>query len=117
MANYKSERDKILHMFDAQNYHVLYQDVTNQHWDPESESYAGGDNLMTALERGWVIEECTLERCWYAGMRSVQIYQFTLSRDEKTITMSVIENPYIYRFAQQKRFEIEGLQDVPYSTK
>ena len=34
------------------NYHVQYLDVT-KHWDPDSENYAGGDALVTALSRGW----------------------------------------------------------------
>ena len=85
-----------------QNFHVIYQDVTSQHWHPASEHYAGGDNLMTALENGWGIEKCLLTRHWYAGMRSVQIYEFLLSRNGEEMTMPVVSNPYVYRIVSQE---------------
>ncbi|MEM9951362.1 MAG: hypothetical protein AAF846_07175 [Chloroflexota bacterium] len=80
------------------NYHVQYSDLTSQHWHPNSESFAGGDNLITALEKKWEIDNCKLTRHWYAGMRSVRVYEFTLSKGDVTVIMPVLDNPYIERF-------------------
>ena len=40
-----------------QDERVHYQDITSQHWSYSSEHYAGGDNLLTAIARGWEIDE------------------------------------------------------------
>ncbi|MEL6403681.1 MAG: hypothetical protein AAFR81_04895 [Chloroflexota bacterium] len=91
------------------NYHVQYSDLTSQHWDRSSESYAGGDHLITALENAWDIEQCELKRHWYAGMRSVRLYHFTLTKNGKTRTMPVLDNPYIERFIKDEGIDlIEG---------
>lgn len=80
------------------NFHAQYSDLTSQHWHSSSESFAGGDNLLTALEKNWKIDACRLTRHWYAGMRSVRLYEFTLIKDGDTIVMPVLDNPYIERF-------------------
>lgn len=85
-------------MVNVSNFHAQYSDLTSQHWHSKSESFAGGDNLMTALSRDWQIEECVLLTHSYAGMRSVQIYRFTLTKDGDTLIMPVLNNPYVYRF-------------------
>lgn len=91
------------------NYHVQYSEVTTQHWDPSSETFAGGDQLMTAIANKWDIERCELIRHWYAGMRSVRLYKFTLSKGDNTITMPVLDNPYIERFIFDEDIDlIEG---------
>jgi len=84
------------------NFHMQYNDMTSQHWDSQSESYAGGDNLMTALHQGWDIEHCVEVKHWYAGMRFVKLYQFELARDGKSMTMPVIDNPYVVRFIEEE---------------
>lgn len=89
------------------NYHIMYQGVTTQHWHPKSAHYAGGDNLVTALDKGWEIDKCVLVRHWYAGMRSVKVYEFSLTRGDDTMIMPVIDNPYIGRFVDE-----EGIQLV-----
>lgn len=87
------------------NFHVQYMDVTSQYWHPKSEQFAGGDNLVSALERGWEINKCVLVQHWYAGMRSVKIYEFTLQQDERIILMPVISNPYVERFIKEEKIE------------
>lgn len=82
-----------------QDPHVLYQDITSQHWSYSSERYAGGDNLLTAIARGWTIDrKVTLRRHWFAGMRCIEIYHFTIRRDEVVADMAVIGNPYLQRY-------------------
>lgn len=89
------------------NYHVQYQDVTSQHWHPRSEEFAGGDNLMTALENGWHINECLLTKHYYAGMRSVKVYRFHLSKGDSQIVMPVIYNPYVERLIDEEGYELQ----------
>ena len=88
------------------NYHVQYSDLTSRHWDAGSEYFAGGDNLITALEKKWDIERCELVRHWYAGMRSVRLYRFTLTKDGDTRTMPVLDNPYIERFIKDEGIDL-----------
>lgn len=88
------------------NYHTQYSDLTSQHWHPNSESFAGGDNLITALEKKWSIEKCALVTHWYAGMRSVRIYEFTLNKDDRTVVMPVLDNPYVERFIIEEGIDL-----------
>lgn len=87
------------------NFHVQYMDVTSQHWHPKSANFAGGDNLITAVEHGWEVNECILVQHWYAGMRSVKIYEFTLHRGEASMLMPVISNPYVERFIKEEKIK------------
>ena len=67
-----------------------------RHWHAESEKYAGGDSLATALFLGWTVDEAVqLEERWYAGTRRVAVYYFDLIRDGEQMTMPVIGNPYV----------------------
>ena len=74
-------------------------DVTSQHWSFSSERYAGGDNLLTAIARGWAIDsKVRLRRHWFAGMRCIEIFHFTIRRDDVVADMAVLGNPYVYRY-------------------
>lgn len=88
------------------NYHVQYLDVETQHWHPESETYAGGDHLITALEKGWEIEKCVRAKHWYAALRFVTLYQFHMTRNDKTVVMPVVENPYVVRLIDEEGIEL-----------
>ena len=88
------------------NFHALYYSVTSQHWTPNSERFAGGDNLMTAIYRGWQIEKCVAVHHTYNGMREVKVFEFTLSKNGETMTMPVIHNPYIERFLNANNVEV-----------
>ena len=92
------------------NYHFQYMDVSTQHWSYSSEKHAGGDNLMTALSRGWKLDDTVkVETVWYAGMRSSTIYHFTLTRDGQQIDMPVLSNPYVNRMVRTE----DNLKLVP----
>jgi hypothetical protein len=70
--------------------------ITYRHWHGESEKYAGGDSLATFVYLGWQLGKVVqLEERWYAGTRRVAVYYFELTRDDETITMPVIGNPYV----------------------
>lgn len=88
------------------NYHVQYLDVTH-HWSPRSEAFAGGDALLTALQRGWeVANTVEEEKYWHADVRAVSVYRFTLRRGDQEIIMPVIENPYVTRMLFMEPFDV-----------
>jgi hypothetical protein len=88
------------------NFHVQYFDVTSQHWNPSSARFAGADNLLTAMDQGWEISECVQVTHWYAGMRSVRIYEFQLHRGDEKMMMPVIDNPYVERFVIEEEIQM-----------
>ena len=87
-----------------QDLRVQYQDLTSQHWSYSSEQYAGGDNLLTAIARGWEIDQkVTLRRHWFAGMRCIEIFHFTIRRDDVVADMAVVGNPVAMSIATSRR--------------
>ncbi|MBI5667563.1 MAG: hypothetical protein HZC41_06105 [Chloroflexi bacterium] len=83
------------------NWHYAYMDMI-RHWHPESEKYTGGDALFTALENGWQLhQEVEFEEYWLAGVRSVLVYRFKLTRNGETMVMPVIRNPYVNRIVRE----------------
>ena len=97
--------------FDALNSHVAYMDVV-RHWSPESEAYAGGDALVTLLNRGWSIEENVfVEEYWHAGTRLVLIYHIDLARDNETLHMPVLGNPYVTRMMDDLPVQLRSYTD------
>jgi len=88
------------------NYHVQYLDVTH-HWSPRSQKFAGGDALLTALQRGWEVANAVEEeKYWHGDARAVSVYHFTLRRDGVEIAMPVIENPYVTRMLFMEPFDV-----------
>ncbi len=83
-----------------------YPDIS-QHWSFSSERYAGGDNLLTAIARGWAIDpQVVLRRHWFAGMRCIEIYHFTIRRADVVADMAVLGNPYVTRFLTSHPYEL-----------
>ena len=96
-----------------QDLHIQHQDITSQHWSYSSERYAGGDNLLTAVARGWTIDnKVTLRRHWFAGMRCIEIFHFTIRRDEVVADMAVVGNPYVYRYLATQPYELVEEEDA-----
>lgn len=96
-----------------QDLDLHYQDITSQHWSYSSEHYAGGDNLLTAIARGWDIDrKVTLRRHWFAGMRCIEIYHFTIRRDEVVADMAVIGNPYLRRYLARHDHDLVEEEDA-----
>ena len=92
---------------------VQYQDIDSQHWSYSSEHYAGGDNLLTAIARGWTIDrKVTLRRHWFAGMRCVEIFHFTIRREGVVADMAVMGNPYVQRYLSTHPHELVEAEDV-----
>ena len=82
---------------DSANYHADYPDI-KRYWSDRSQKFAGGDNLLTMVQRGWQIDGTVYEEDhWHAGTRLVTVYHFTLVRGEQRMVMPVITTPYIRR--------------------
>ncbi len=90
-----------------------HQDITSQHWSYSSERYAGGDNLLTAIARGWEIDRrVRLRRHWFAGMRCIEIFHFTIRRDDVVEDMAVVGNPYVYRYLATAPHDLVDEEDA-----
>ncbi|MBI5667561.1 MAG: hypothetical protein HZC41_06095 [Chloroflexi bacterium] len=81
-----------------------------RHWQPQSEYYAGGDALATALYLGWQASDIVLlERRWQGGSRRINIYHFELSRGDDTMAMPVLGNPYVERLIAEQGLRVAHL--------
>ncbi len=75
----------------------FFEQCLNRHWCPRSEPYAGGDCLLTALERGWHITQYSLDTTQHCLTQRVTLHVFELQSGDETIVMRVIANPYVDR--------------------
>ncbi len=93
---------------DANNFHIQYADIS-QHWGSNSETYTGGDSLMTFLNRGWkTTRSVRRETVWFAGARFIWMYYFELQdEDGQKMTMPVMGNPFVDRFVSEADFKME----------
>lgn len=92
-------------VFDSQNLHFDYIDVT-RHWCPRSQRYAGGDALVTFLSDGWAMSnQVYREEHWKNG-RVVRVYYFELNRNDDTLMMGVIANPYVDRLVDESELRV-----------
>jgi hypothetical protein len=90
------------------NYHLQYAEMTTQHWHP-SQPYARGDQLMTALEKGWVADQdVQVKRVFLGDDRSICVFEFTLRRKGQTMVMPVVENPYVRRYCSTAHYQLIG---------
>ena len=97
--------------FSALNAHVSYPDVV-RYWSPISEPYAGGDQLITLLQQGWQIKETIFyETYWHAGTRPVEVYHMSLLQEDETMTVRVLANPYVDRFAHASPFQLRPISE------
>lgn len=80
----------------------------HQYWCPQSEEYAAGSQLLTALRCGWTLTErrVVMREFWKSGVRPLKIYEFTLTKDHHFMVMPVLSNPYIERLIAQNKIQI-----------
>ena len=71
--------------------------IEHHHWCPVSQEYTGGDTLYSFLNAGWMFLESEIycEKVWLGGTREVIIYHVQLYRQQRSITMKIIHNPYV----------------------
>ncbi len=87
--------------------HIRHYLENPQHWCPRSQAYAGVDNLVSALDKGWKINRHVYRHAiWRGGSRPVVIYYFELRNGNKITTMPVISNPYLLKVIANDSLEI-----------
>lgn len=88
------------------NWHTTYP-VFKRHWHSGSETFAGGDALLTAVDNNWSVSDvCYMEEFWHAGTRLVTVYHFELHRGDECINMPVITTPYVRRIIRREGFKV-----------
>ncbi|MEO0564550.1 MAG: hypothetical protein AAF125_20765 [Chloroflexota bacterium] len=93
------------------NFHAQYPDV-HRHWSPRSEGFAGADCLVTALRRGWDIDDQVMKQTHdLGGARGVNVYLFHLRKGEREIFMPILENPYVTRLLFTSPFDVLESED------
>ena len=68
-----------------------------RHWHPHSETFSGGDSLLTALHNGWQLQGIFHQHYNLSG-RLQSIYHMMLQQGSETAIMHVISNPFVERF-------------------
>ena len=92
--------------YSAANWHYAYRRIV-RHWHAQSEHYAGGDCLLSALNDGWQMDVRVIaEAHWRAGTRCVMVYHFELMRGDETMTMPVITNPFVERLIAENAVQV-----------
>ncbi len=90
-----------------------YYTRVDRHFDPQTESYTGTDSLITALRRGWQMvgtarrEDVLLGR----GVRRTSLYHISLRRDDETMTMPIVSNPYLLRVLVDYELSVRHVGD------
>ncbi len=80
-------------MYTEQN---LREEGSYRHWCPQSQTYAPADVLLQHLHIGWKLDDLvSVETFYCAGQRRVDVYVFTLRRDEDWVKMPVVANPVV----------------------
>lgn len=87
---------------------MLIEDIgVYRHWHGQSEKFAGGDSLATALFLGWKFNPIVLvDTYWHFGTRQVHVYHFELIRGGETVSMPVLGNPYVERLITQHDLQV-----------
>ena len=84
-----------------------------RHWHGESEKYAGGDSLVTLIFHGWTIESIRqVNEPSKCSRQYIKVYHFELRRDEASMIMPIIGNPYVERLVMTSFFHLM-LSDIP----
>lgn len=96
-----------------------------RHWHAHSETFSGGDSLLTALRDGWQIQ--AIYHQWYQPSgRTTSVYhmilqqgtaaQGTETQDTETAIMRIISNPFVERFVSRLTapvYLIEDTKEIP----
>jgi hypothetical protein len=78
-----------------------------RHWCPLSQEYAGGDALLTALDRGWqIVGVVFCQEVWHGGSRRIRVYHIDLTRDLTTVRMRVLSNPFVERLLSEESVRV-----------
>lgn len=88
------------------------------HWCGKSQTYAGGDALITLLHQGYHIEGQVLRQVvHFQGNRHSEVFHFRLEQDNvKPINISVLHNPFVMRLILRLKLKVYKLEEVQKTT-
>lgn len=79
----------------------------HRHWSPTSQTYAPADVLLHYLSNDWQLKPlAAVETFYYAGQRQVEVYYFTLVKEDRQLEMPVQANPIILRLIQEHNLTV-----------
>lgn len=82
-----------------------------RHWHAHSEKFAGGDALATLLLTGWLMRDAVfVDTYWLSGSREVRVYHFELLRDDQSVSIPVIGNPYVERLIALHQVQVVPIE-------
>ncbi len=82
-----------------------------RHWHAHSEKFAGGDALATLLLTGWLMRDAVfVDTYWLSGSRQVHVYHFELIRDDESVSIPVIGNPYVERLVVLHQVKVVSIE-------
>ena len=86
-----------------------------RHWHSQSQAYAGGDCLLSALDCDWTVKQVV--HCYRInrGNRKIVIHFFELQRANEALVMPVISNPFIERLLVASPLEVAIIADADWS--
>lgn len=75
-----------------------------KHWCGETESYCGGDALLTLLNKGWTLEPIVyLETQWFKARRYTTLYHCRLQKAGEYLYIVVTSNPFVRRLLREQK--------------
>jgi hypothetical protein len=84
------------------------------HWNALSQAYAGGDNLLAALNAGWTVRDTVYSEPHKRRSCRVMVYHFELVKDNQTLAMPVIANPFVEQFITRYSLTTEPIAPPTY---
>jgi hypothetical protein len=94
----------------------LSSEAVPAHWNPLSQPYAGGDNLLAALNAGWTVRDTVKIEVHKLRSSRVTVYHFELHNDTQILQMPIIANPFIEQFIARRRLITEPYSLSTYPT-
>lgn len=83
-----------------------------KHWCPDSETYCGGDGLLTLLDQGWELDlTIYVQTRWLNAKRCHRLYHCCLRQGDRLMYVIVTGNPFVTRLLRERKYrQIQFLQ-------
>jgi hypothetical protein len=99
----------IMRIYNPKGVHERFTE-TNRHFSPASEHYTGADSLLTAQRYDWRLVNIAYEdQVQMRGGRFTSLYYFKLIRNNETMIMPILSNPFVLRMLEKRRMIVRAL--------
>ncbi|MDQ7024932.1 MAG: hypothetical protein Q9P01_15205 [Anaerolineae bacterium] len=90
-----------------------YYTLTDRHWHAGSESYTGGDSLLTAIRNGWQLLNLAYEQSvQLRGGRTVNVICFQFIQESERMTMPVVVNPFVEQLLVERKMMLRPMREA-----